>query len=293
MRYFLGVLAGLLAGIVYNSASLIQKSAVSKADHGKPLVRQLIRSPLWILSVLATGIFVFVFVIFGQMMIGPTLIPGLTALGMIIIPIGATKFIGEKNGVREYLGIISIIIGVFLLSLSRLSIDTEKVAWLDPAFFHKCLWYYGSLSLLSLLLIGTGFILKRYSRSPALFFSLSGGLLLGLSNILAAPIAHQITLLAQSQFDQLSWPYLVIGIAYLLLINVVAVYIMQRAFKHGQVSVLIPIQQLPVQVIPIVSHFWLFTATFPTALSRFAVPAAVLLIMAGAVALGKSEAAVQ
>ncbi len=293
MRYLLGIGIGLLIGIIQSSSALVQKFTILKADHTKPLMRQLLRSPLWLLSVIGTGIFVLVLIIAGQALIGPTLIPGLAAIGMILIPIGASKFIGEKNGLKEYLGIGAIILGVFLLSISKLSINTEEVPWMDPSFFAKTLWYWGGLSGIALLALVIGLFQHKRLFFKAILFSVSGGFLYGLSNIIVAPLSYHASVFTQSGIGSINLPYLFISAVYLLLINIYSITITQKAFALGHVSMLIPIQQIPIQIIPIISHFWFFNGIFPSAFSRFSVPLAIVLILLGAVALGNREAAVQ
>ncbi len=290
MRYFIGIMIGLSVGIIYAASALAQKYTVLKADHSKPLMKQLIKSPLWLMSVVVSGAFILVLMVVGQSFIGPTLIPGLSAIGMIIIPIGATRFIGEKNGLKEYLGIGVIIIGVFLLSISKLSIDTSLVPWMEPAFFSKTLWYFGGLSCVAVLALILGLTQKRRPFLRAILFSLSGGFLYGLSNILLAPMTYHASVFTQYGIEQVNLPYLIISSVYLLLINAYAVSITQKAYALGHVSILIPIQQIPIQIVPIISHFWFFQGVFPSTFSRVSVPIAVLLILIGAAALGnKSE----
>jgi drug/metabolite transporter (DMT)-like permease len=289
VRYLFGILSGLLVGIIYNSSSLIQKYAVSKTDPTKPLFRQLLSHPLWILSILGSGLFAFLFTLLGQMMIGPTLLPGLAALGIIIIPIGAQKFLHEKNGRREYLGIIVIIIGVILLSFSKLSINTEEISWLEKSFFIKTIRYIGSLTSISLLLLVLGLFLKRRPQLTTVLFSLSAGVALAMGNILTAPISHQVTLLTQHSAQDVSFIYLLVIGLYILAVNVYAVVIMQYAYTVSHVSMLMPIQQTPIQIIPIISHFWFFSATFPSTYSKVAVPISVFLILLGAMALGNKD----
>ena len=290
MRYTLGIICGLLIGLLYNGSALIQKAVIKKADHSKPLMGQLLRHPLWLLSVATSGGLVLVLTLIGQMLIGPTLIPGLSAIGMIILPIGARKFIGERNGLKEYLGIFAIILGVFLLSFSKLTINTEEVSWLESSFLHRTLWYVGGMSVIALVFLLAGRSQKKRHRFlTAILYCLSGGMLFGISNIIAAPLSAQVGILAGQAAGQVHWGYLITSAAYLALINIAAVPLIQKAYAFGHVSVLVPIQQVPIQIVPIISHFWFFSGVFPNAFSMVGVPAAVILILLGAVALGSRQ----
>ncbi len=289
MRYLLGVAAALLVGIVFNAAALMQKVAVRRADHSKPLMGQLLRDPYWLGSVLGSVVIVLPLTLAGQMAIGPTLIPGIAAIGMILLPFGAARFAGEKNGIREYLGISAIILGVICLGSSRLSIETEKVQWLDPGFLRLTLLYVGSLSAAALLCAVSGSVVRRGS----LLLIISSGFLYAMSNIAVSPVSYQFSQLVREGVSGTHMPYLIISTLYFLLVNAAAVVLTQRAFTSGDVSKLIPVQQVPIQLVPIILHFGLFGGTLPDTLSLVVLIPGVMLILVGASVLGRKEAVIE
>ncbi len=289
MRYLLGIISGLLVGIIYNSSSLIQKYTVVNRDKDKPLLRQLLKHPLWVISILGSGVLAFAFTIFGQMMIGPTLIPGLAALGMIIIPIGASKYLNEKNGLTEYAGITMIIISVILLSFSRLSIDTESIQWLSEDMFLRTLRYIGGLTAAAVVLLIGGFMIRQKLHFRSILYSVSAGIALAIGNILTAPLSHQMTLMSRHSAGRNNLVYFIVLLIYIVAVNAYAVIIMQHAYTLSHVSVLMPVQQTPIQIIPILSHFYFFDAAFPSTYAKIAVPVAVIFILAGASALSSKS----
>lgn len=289
MRYLLGIVSALMIGVVYSTASLIQKSIVRKTDTSAALIGQLVRKPLWLLSVVGSGILVFTFTLIGQLLIGPTLIPGLAAFGLILLPLGASRFLGEHNGRREYAGIASIIIGVFFLSTSSLSVDSRTLPWEESSFTLATIWYIGALTALSLLLLLAGLLLRKASGLRAILYSISGGICYAASNIIVFPISHRLTLLSGGLLDRAGWLFLIFSGLYLVAVNVYAITITQKAFSLADVSKLIPIQQVPIQLIPIATHFLLFGGSFTSPYQIFSVVIALVCILFGSAALGRES----
>ena len=66
-----------------------------------------------------------------QYFIGPALIPGFMATGLIVLAIGSIKIVGETLNKEEILGIALIIIAIFLLGISELSIEIANTNLLE------------------------------------------------------------------------------------------------------------------------------------------------------------------
>jgi hypothetical protein len=107
--YWIGILIALLSGTSNNFGIVLEKKALNKLPEGKKVGRHLLKNPLW----LAGFIFNIVLTTFlgftAQLLIGPTLVPGLEATGMIILAIGSLKFLKEDIKIQEVMGIILMI----------------------------------------------------------------------------------------------------------------------------------------------------------------------------------------
>lgn len=125
--YWAGVTAAIAAGITFNLGMLIQKPAVAKTTAGSSLIRQLIRSPLWL------GGFALQFIIgmplnmLAQSLIGPAIIPGLMAVGLVVLACS----IGRNRHCHTV--VIRVIINSVLSCISRaiatVSRNIPEVAW--------------------------------------------------------------------------------------------------------------------------------------------------------------------
>lgn len=60
-----------------------------------------------------------------QSKIGPAIIPGLMAIGLIVLTIGAVRLAGESFDSGDIAGILLIIAAVTVFGLSQLSVDIQ------------------------------------------------------------------------------------------------------------------------------------------------------------------------
>ena len=91
--YGSGVTLAILSGIAHNVGDLLQKKAV-----------KLIRKPLWLMGfVIHMGLGT-TFFLLAQVRLGPALIPGLMAFGMIVLVIGSLWILKERLGFGEITG---------------------------------------------------------------------------------------------------------------------------------------------------------------------------------------------
>ncbi|MCG3253832.1 MAG: hypothetical protein KAX09_08285, partial [Candidatus Heimdallarchaeota archaeon] len=113
----LGIILALAGGIANNSGALLQKFAINKIpkeERETGFYKKLFKSPYWVIGLIlimgASG----ALITLAQLYIGGALIPGLMAVGMIVLTIGAVKLLGEKLKLAEYIGIFIMIIGIVL-----------------------------------------------------------------------------------------------------------------------------------------------------------------------------------
>ena len=101
--YITGVFLAIIAGSINNIGLVLQKKVVNEVSEEAKFFRSLVKKPLWITGLLMELIIGSVFFMIAQIYIGPALIPGLMAFGLIFLAIGSVKIVGEtlKKG-RNY-----------------------------------------------------------------------------------------------------------------------------------------------------------------------------------------------
>lgn len=84
---------------------------------------QFVRDPLWITGLACNMGLGTILVLTSQNYIGPALVPGLAAAGMMItLAFGSARLAGEELKFSEWVGIFCLVFGIAALGLSRLEI---------------------------------------------------------------------------------------------------------------------------------------------------------------------------
>ena len=91
--YWLGVVFAIISGIANFLGSVLQKKVVNEVSDDAKFFRSLIKDPLWFFGLILQMAIGSAFFMLAQIFIGPTLIPGLMASGMIVLAIGCVKII--------------------------------------------------------------------------------------------------------------------------------------------------------------------------------------------------------
>jgi hypothetical protein len=101
---------------------------------------------------------------------------------------------------------------------------------------------------------------RKMVKVRSIALALEAGSFLALANYWITPVVAHIVNLGSGHL-LLPWE-LVVGIAggiVLALTNIFNVAITQKAFKSGNASLVIPIQQVPINIAPILIYFWIFS----------------------------------
>ncbi|TFG23174.1 MAG: hypothetical protein EU529_08265 [Promethearchaeota archaeon] len=256
--YLLGVICAILSGVVAALGNILQKSAVNKIPREKDdenIMGILIKSPSWIIgSILCYGVST-IFIVLAQFYIGPALIPGLYAAGLIVLAIGSAKLIGEGLSLAEYIAILIIIVGVFLIGLSKLDIPVNEIKNLDYRLLIR-------MALFSFILIFLWFLItiavNKDINRKGIALAIAGGILFSLAGI------HLFFLLIVANFlfkGEIQAIYIIILIAAIGAIafgNYLGIKQTQEAYKYAQASKVQPTQEVPKQIIAICIYFLLF-----------------------------------
>ncbi|MFX1477497.1 MAG: hypothetical protein ACFFCI_05155 [Promethearchaeota archaeon] len=254
--YLLGVFLAILSGSINNIGLVFQKKVVNEIPSDAKFFRSLVKKPLWITGILMELAIGSVFFMIAQIFIGPALIPGLMAFGLIFLAIGSVKIVGETLKKEEFIGIILMMIAIFSLGLSELSID---ITGINILAFDLIL----NMTIFTILLFLGSFIceiLKRkIKKLKGILLAISSGFQFSLTNFWIAPLMAVITHVfgGNATFGEI---YLFIAsVVILITANILGIMKIQQSFQVANASRMIPIQQMPIQITPVIAYFFVFT----------------------------------
>jgi len=251
-------------------------------------MRMLFKSPVWVVGFfvgLGCGTAAYML---AQSMIGPALVPGLMASGLIVLAIGSVKMNNEELNAFEILGIIFMITGIFFLGLSGLAINPTQVratladrnALIRITFFTLC---FISLFITTRVLVS----MKKNRRG--LFIALGNGFLACLSDFWINPLLALIALVLGGRGTTAQ--SIIVGLAAFILVfcGTVITWQNQVAFKYAQASNIVPVAQVPIQIAPIVVYFYIFALPPPKSINVFFILAGTMLTIVAGFLLGRRQ----
>jgi hypothetical protein len=290
--YSLGVTLAILAGIAHNVGVLLQKKVVNRiAEDRRGFFAKLIRTPLWLAGfVIHMGLGT-TFFLLAQVRLGPALIPGLMAFGMIVLISGSIWILKERLGLGEISGIILLIAAITLLGLSRLTINVENFDVLGKKFLLRSAVF--SLIATALIIILEIFQ-RRSARYRGSFLAVSSGLFYVLSNFWVGPFMGTVLRIFKGNLNLPVIALFVFGSTVLVVTNMYGIAKLQLAFRVTNASLAIPIQQIPIQVAPAFVYLAVFRLAPPSAAAVLMFCSSIILIIASTFVLagrqGKLEA---
>ena len=237
-----------------------------------------------ILQIVIGGlVFYFLAIIF----IGPALVPGLMAVGLIILALGSVKILNEKLGKEEILGILLMIAGVSFLGLSDLSIDVSTFNILDSGFILRIIVF--TIVVLSLAIIFE-VLRRKHERHKGFLMAIESGLILSLNTVWASPGTTVVTHIIDGIIIEEEIIFgIIVGII-LILIVAIGITVGQISLKYGQANILAPLNSVPIQIIPIIAFFVIFLSTPPNILSVIFMIIGFTLIIISSFLLSKRQA---
>lgn len=258
--YAWGIVFALLAGFASQAGHICQKLVVNEEATGAPggFFSRLLRRPLWLTGLaLQIGVST-VFFLLAQVRLGPTLIPGLMATGLIVLAAGSAWIVRERLGFGEILGIAMLIAAAGLLGRSRLAIDLGSYDVLDRAFLGRAALFSAAAAVLF-------FALGRpQGRRAETRHALRSGLLYVLSNFWVGPFMAAVLRLLRGELGLPVWAMFAFGSAVLVLTNLFGIAEMQRAFRVGRAAVAVPLQTVPTQLAPALVYLAVFRLRPPS-----------------------------
>lgn len=287
--YWLGVLMAIISGIANNYGTVLQKKVVNEIKDNSKFFKSLIKNRLWLIGlVLQLGIGAIFFLI-AQMFIGPTLIPGLMAAGLIILAIGSVKIVGEQLKTSEIIGIILMIAAITFIGFSNMEIDVTSQNFLEFELFFRIMIF----TIIIYILAAIFYILQMKNISRGLSLALYSGFQFVLSNFWISPVMGVIVHLFDGTAQLLEIIIFIIAIFILSTTNIFGITSIQKAFREGQASNLIPIQQVPIQISPPFYYIAVFLLPIQDILSLFFLTIGIVLVIISSFLLGKRQAQIE
>jgi drug/metabolite transporter (DMT)-like permease len=284
--YLFGMLMAILSGISNNYGTVLQKKVVNRFRDADKFFKNLVKNPIWLVGLLLqNGVGAVLFFI-AQIYIGPTLIPGLMAAGLIVLAIGAVRIVGEKLNTAEIIGIIIMILGIALLGFSNMVVDIADENFSDMFLFTR-------IMIFTLVIYGLAFFfyfLQLRNKFKGISLAIYSGFQFSLSNFWVSPLIGIIFLVFQGSASILEFILFVFSVIILTCTNIFGITSIQKAFIEGQASNLIPIQQVPIQLIPPFYFISVFMLPINNISSLFLLIMGIIFILISSFLLGKRQA---
>lgn len=258
--YLLGLLCGLLSGVMNALGAILEKGAVNcltEAQRRAGAMKFLVHSPRWWAGIVCSFGLGTIFVLTAQRLIGPALVPALTASSLIVLALASVRLLDEHLRPVEYLAIVSIVAGMGLLGWLHLDIPAAQVDILDPRLLIRL----GVFSLILGLLWGFTYAASlrlTTGQQRGLLLAFSGGFPFCLSNLWILPLLLTIGAVFGGAANALQSTLFVLACLILVGTNVYGVSQTQQAFCFAPASKVQPIQNIPTQIVPILIYFLVF-----------------------------------
>jgi drug/metabolite transporter (DMT)-like permease len=285
LSYLLGVFFAVLSGVLNNYGTVLQKKVVNKFRENPKFMTSLIKNPLWlfglILQIIIGGIFFFI----AQLYIGPTLIPGLMGAGLIVLAIGSVKIVGEELKLSEIIGIILMVIAIALIGFSNMAIDVNAQNFLDLQLILRIFIF----TIVLYALAAVFYFMQVRNIYRGLSLAIYSGFMFALSNFWISPLMGVIAPLFEGLAHPLEIIIFIISIGFLIITNLFGTITIQKSFRVGQASNLIPIQQVPIQIAPVFYFLSVYLLQIPNVISLFFLISGIALVIVSSFLLGKRQ----
>jgi len=288
--YWIGILFALLAGQAHYTGLIIDKMIINKLPSEAKVMKNLVRNPKWLLAVSIRYLIGSITFIMAQLFIGPAIIPGLMASGLITLTIGSIIINKERLKNIEILAILLIIVAIVLIGLSELSIQITETDLLESDLILRLVL---STVIIFVIALSFQFVQKKIEKYRGVLLALLSGLMFSLNNYWVSPLIWFITHLFSGSFILSEFLLFLVSSVILIAVNIFGITKMAEAFKYGQAGNLVPIQSIPVQLTPTILYFLVFLLIPPSIYSIIYFLIAVVLIIACSFILGKRQAQIE
>jgi drug/metabolite transporter (DMT)-like permease len=276
--YWFGVICAITSGVVSNLGLVLEKKVVNEIPPEAKFGRSLIKSPLWLLGIFLGQVVGAVFFLVAELFIGATLSPVLIDAGLIVLALGSVKILGESLKKDEYIGLFILIAGIILVGFSGLSITISEIDLFELGFLIRMLAYTLGLIIAALI---CEILQRKANKYRGIYFAFHAAFMFSLSNFWVNLLMGIINHIFSGIFSAEELVLFICAAILIVLSNFVAIYTVQRMFKYGDASKMVPIHQIPLQITPVIVYFLIFMLIPPTVFSfYFLIGGAILITIA-------------
>ncbi|MEZ0395217.1 MAG: DMT family transporter [Anaerolineales bacterium] len=292
LPYLLGLLCGFLSGVMNALGAILEKGAVNRLteeQRAAGVMKHLVRSPRWWAGIVCSFGFGTAFVLTAQRLIGPALVPALTASSLIVLALASVRLLDEHLRPLEHLAILAIVAGMVILGWLHLDIPAARVDLFALGLLPRLAAF--ALTLGALWAFTYLLALRLTGQGRGLLLAVSAGFPFAISNLWILPLL--LTIGAVFGGTASLWQAVLFILACLILVgtNVYGVSQMQLAFCFAPASKALSVQNIPMQIAPILIYFFVFQQALAPA--RFPLVAlAVTLLLLGGWGLGRRRSLV-
>lgn len=283
--YWLGVSLAVLSGISNNYGTVLQKKVVNRTRDNTYFMRSLIKNPLWLFGLILQNIVGGILYFVAQIFIGPTLIPGLMGAGLIVLAIGSVKIVGEELKLSEIIGIILMIVAIALIGFSNMAINIDEQNFSEINLFLRIMTFTIILFTLS----GISYFLQSKGIYKGISLAVYSGFMFALSNFWISPFMGVFPHIFSGSAVLTEIIIFLISIVILSFTNIVGITTIQKSFREGQASNLVPIQQVPIQIAPVFYFLAVYLLPIPSGFSLLLLLTGIVLVILNSFLLGKRQ----
>ncbi len=255
-----GVILGILAGASTFLGQVLQKKAVNEIPdsfvHTKYLF--LLKQKTWVTGLILYIAVSTVFYMLAEFFIGPVLVPSLMTTGLIVLVIASDSLLKENITIREILAILVLSAGIGFITGSKLIITYEMIALDNHVLIYRSIGFTVAATALWFLF---NFLVKKSIKQKAIFKALAAGFPYVLSNFWIAPLYASILAIIHGNNSSVYLVFFILSALILIVTNILGITELQTAYAYGDVTVVAPVQQIPIQIAPFF-YYLIFTSTF-------------------------------
>ena len=288
--YVFGIVLAAGSGIANNIGTVLQKKVVNDLPGQERFFRRLFTNKLWLIGLILQRVLGAVFFVVAQILIGPVLIPGIMAFGLVFLAIGAARIVGEKLGRAELIGIAFMIASIAMLGYSGLSVKIT-VDYTQPDLMLRIVIFTA---------VGFGsalvcFSARQGNRYRGILYAIGSGCLIAVTNYWISPLVGVIVKVFDHTAVPLEWIVFLAASAILVINSIFGITTLQTAFQTGRASTLVPIQQCPITLAPLAVFFYIYMniAQVPTTMQSFLMIGGTVFVIASSFLLGRRQAQVE
>ncbi|MFX1286673.1 MAG: hypothetical protein ACFFB5_23755 [Promethearchaeota archaeon] len=293
--YWFGVFLAITSGVVNNFGTVLQKKVVNdvpQEHRDDKFYRTLLTNRLWLFGLILQNGIGAIFFMWAQIYVGPALIPGLMAAGLIVLALGSLKIVGEELELPEVIGILLMIGAITMLGLSSMAIDIADYEVLNLDFLVRVgLFTFGCFAFMIVFDVGQ----RRTTRDSykGLYLAIVSGFCFALANFWVFPLMATIVRVFEMVAVLGEVAIFVFASVLLTLTNIYGIKYIQDSFKVGRASILIPIQQIPIQITPALVYLIVFLLVPPGIIELLFFLCAIVLIIISSFLLAKRQAQIE